>query len=177
MRNKRIVAMTIVAVLLLVAAVSVAVSPVAARYRSELANDIIFQGMPADPLKFDISNWSMEAGECHFTFSLDRDLEKCRIYLVISEGVTAPDSIEVALIQPDDSLEPIKAVYKQIPEVSELTKRFGSGHFYYFCSNEETEEESVFSLKADQNFTLTVTGLNEAAEMTSLVRLFVERAE
>jgi len=177
MRDKKRIVMLLTAALLLTAAATLAFSPAAARYRAELTGDMIFQAKPLEKLSFADQEWTWEADACNLTFSLDQDVDGCRVYLAVSEGITDPDNLNVYLTIPGYSNIKLEGTCQPIPEVSELAKLFGQGYVYYFNNELEDMEEWIFSAKANEQFTLTVTGLQSAAEATSLMRLFVERVE
>ncbi len=192
MGNKRRVFVLMAAVILLTAAVTLAVSPAMARYRAELTGDMAFQADAPDKLQFSASDWSVTANTCTLTFSMAQDVEKCKIYLAVSEGIIDPENLQVSLQLPGEENVKLEGTCQQIPEVSGLAKRFGKGYVYCFyveqedpetppasAEPEEPEEpeEWIFSPKADERFTLTVTGLRSAAEAATLMRLFVEQAE
>lgn len=194
MRNKKLIVLLLAAVLL-VASVGLMFTPAAARYRAELLGDLIFQAKPLEKLSFSASDWVVTEAGCTLTFSMTQDVEKCRVYLAISEGVVAAESLQVLLTVPGETPMVLEGTCEPIPEVSDLAKRFGQGHVYYFYvepevpeGTDETEatqatedpeepEEWVFSPKADETFTLTVTGLDSAAQATTLMRLFVEKVD
>ena len=194
MRNKKSL-FALLAAVLLMATVFMAFSPAIARYREELIADLLFQAEPVEKLDFLTSQWTMEEDTCTLTFSLNQDVEKCRIFLTVSEGVTNTEPLQVSLNAPGEPYVMVEGTCEQIPEVSSLEKLVGPGNVYYFYvspeESEETEEASqpgeaeesedleewIFSPKAGQTFVLTVTGLESAAEAATLVRLFAERVE
>lgn len=195
MGNKKRVFMLLAAVLLLTATAVLAFSPAMARYRAEITGDWIFQAKPPEKLNFAASNWTATSNTCTLTFSMDKDVEKCRVYLAVSEGIIDAEKLQVSLQIPGEENVTLEGTCQQIPEVSGLAKRFGQGYVYYFYlvpeqpedpetpteptdPEEPTEpEEWIFSPKANEQFKLTVTGLGSAAEATTLMRLFVEQAE
>lgn len=189
MGNKRRVFVLLAAAILLTATVVVAVSPAMARYRAELMGDMIFQADAPDKLQFSANNWSVTANTCTLTFSMAQDVEKCKIYLAVSEGVVVPETLQVSLQVPGEEPVKLEGTCQPIPEVSGLAKRFGKGYVYCFyveqeepvippaSAEPEEPEEWIFSPKAEETFTLTVTGLRSAAEAATLMRLFVEQAE
>lgn len=188
MRNKKILFVSLAAVLLAVSAF-LAFSPAFARYRAELIEDLTFQAKPPQKLSFAESQWTIEEDICSLTFSMEQDVERCRIFLAVSEGVTDPESLQVSLNAPGEVYFTVEGTCEQIPEVSDLEKVFGPGYVYYFyVTPEETDEsaeaeepedpeEWIFSAQAGETFTLSVIGLESAAEATTLMRLFVERVD
>lgn len=191
MRNKKIIVLLLVAILLMASA-ALMFTPATARYRAELLEDLIFRAKPLDKLCFSASNWVVVEAGGTLTFSMIKDVEKCRVYLAVSEGIAAPENLQVFLMLPGETSVVLEATCRPIPEASELGRRFGLGYVYYFyiesefpegtglpeaTEGSEEREEWVFSPKANERFTLMVIGLESAAQEVSLMRLFVEKVE
>lgn len=148
-----------------------------------------------------------EDGSYVLTFTMTEAVEDCRVYLAVSKGVTQPDALTVTLQLPPDpnaaetdgptettvptdpetgetiaaepQFESLTATVEEIPNISALGALFGSGYVYRFLDGDtETENRSeiIFDLAAGE-YVLTVSGLENAANTTSLLRLFIEYAQ
>ena len=185
MRNEQNTRWLLVILVLTVAAV-LSVGIAFGRYQTEITGDLAFQAKPGEGIVLADQQWHQEDGNAVLTFSVAEDVESCRIYLTISEGVTAPDTVQVTLnipqeaysdeetgeiVTPDDLV--LTATGEEISPDASLYALFGSG--YVFCFQDE-EGETVLDLKAGETYTLTVTNIGAAVEHTSLLRLFVEQA-
>lgn len=199
MKNNRRITW-LLTVIVLTAALVLSVGTAYARYKSELSGDLAFQVKPMEQLSFQTQQWTQgEDGSHILTFSMAESGEKCRMYLAVSEGITAPESLAVTLTLPPEETETLPeegleaqteteeqetpnapivltATMQQITEGSSLYALFGSGYVFRFF-HEETGEEIFLNLIADFSYTLTVSGLQSAAAQTSLLRLFVEYAQ
>lgn len=90
---------------------------------------------------------------------------------------TDPSAGETIVVEPQ--FDGLIATAEEIPSISALGALFGSGYVYRFLDGEaedENREEIIFDLVAGE-YVLTVTGLENAANTTSLLRLFVEYAQ
>lgn len=191
MKNKTNYVWILVLVVLLTAAM-LAVGVAYGRYRTDITGDLIFQAKPWDGIAFSAQQWSQKEGDAVLTFSMAEDVTQCRVFLAMSEGVTDPASVEVTLTIPLDSYEDeegktvtpeplvLTAAGEPITEDSSLYALFGSGYVFRFMEEvEETEAavELILDLETDKSYVLTVSGLDAAAEQTSLLRLFVENVQ
>lgn len=191
MKNKTNYVWILVLVVLLTAAM-LAVGVAYGRYRTDITGDLIFQAKPWDGIAFSAQQWSQKEGDAVLTFSMAEDVTQCRVFLAMSEGVTDPTSVKVTLTIPLDSYEDeegktvtpeplvLTAAGEPITEDSSLYALFGSGYVFRFMEEvEETEAavELILDLETDKSYVLTVSGLDAAAEQTSLLRLFVENVQ
>ena len=162
------------AALLVLAIVVVLFSGTAyARYRAELTGNMQFQAKPLEQIHMAGQTWKSTKDVCVLTFSLKEDAGTCRVYLAVSQGVTAPEALQVTLTVPGE--EPVTVVGAQTPiaEGSALGAQFGPGTVFRF-PGETDGGELQLELTADTQYTVTVRGLPSAAEQASLLRLFVE---
>lgn len=180
----------------LAAAMILLVGTAYARYREELVGDQAFQAKPAEALTFASQQWQVdEDGNRVLTFSLAQTAEDCRVYLAVSEGVTAPENLQIMLTLPaeptvsvaEDGTETVAAPEPEtliaqaeaITQGSALYSLFGPGYVFRFYETEGSEAgeqisaEKRMDLKSEAIYTLTVSGLSSAVEQTSLLRLFV----
>lgn len=169
--NQRVTLLLTVLLLTAVVALSLGVH---ARYREEITGDPAFQIKPMEQLHIVQQQWRQTEDASVLTFSLEK-AAKTHVYLALSEGITAPENVEVLLTLPGEKPVTLRATGTEIPEVSGLKALFGSGYVFRFL-DPETGEEQILELPA-QECVLTVRGLDTAAEQTSLLRLFVEYAQ
>lgn len=170
MRNKRI---WLLVAILVTAALVLSVGSAFARYREEFSGDFLFQAKPLNSLAFVQEEWKQTENGYTLTFRLNQDEPRCRCFLAVSEGISKPEQMTVTLTLPEDEPVILLATAEQIPEVSGLSALFGSGSVFRFL-DEQTQQELTLELKAETEYTLTVQGLEAAAQQTSLLRLFVE---
>lgn len=179
------------ACLVIATAVTLAFSGTFARYLEMLTGDQAFQVKPMDPLQI-TQKWMWNADDNAYviTFTAGEQAKNCKVYLAVSEGVTNAQSLQVEMTAPVLSGETpteateetvaetlpetvtLQAAGSAITEGSAIYNLFGSGTVFQF-QNVETQEELVFDL-SQYTYTITVRGLDSAAELTSLLRLFVE---
>lgn len=165
-----------------------------ARYREELVGDQSFQVKPGQQLAFATQQWQQdEDGNRILTFSMEKAAENCRVFLAVSEGVTAPENLQVTLTLPAEgtvaaSENGTEAVTVNAPVTltakgeaimpgSSLYSVFGSGYVFRFYepgAEGQTPVEMALDLKSEEVYTLTISGLSAATEQTSLLRLFVD---
>ena len=149
-----------------------------ARYREELVGDQSFQVKPAQRLAFATQQWQTEEnGDRILTFSMENSAEDCRVYLAVSEGITAPEKLQVTLTLPAQGQDAVTLTAKgeAIAPGSAVYSVFGSGYvFRFFEAEGQTPAELSLDLNSEAVYTLTVSGLSAAAEQTSLLRLFVD---
>lgn len=207
MRDKRRLTWLFAACVLMIS-LFLAVGITFGRYRSEILGNLIFQVKPMKQLTFQSQKWlQAEDGSYALTFTMAEEADNCRMYLAVSEGITAPDALQVTLTLPiveagedpaeeeqteenleaqegtgDSSETPeevlpvvLTATMEKITEGTALYATFGSGYVFRFY-DAETGNEITLDLVAESAYVLTVTGLQSAAEQTSLLRLFVEYA-
>jgi len=146
------------------------------RYQAELVADLLFQAKPLDQISIAQQTWTPQEDGCILTFTLEKDAGPCRVFLAVSEGVTSPEVLEVILTVPGDTPVVVEGLREPIAENSAMDALFGPGFVFRFPGEEEGEELQV-ELSAGVQYTLTVRGLPSAAEQTSLLRLFIERAQ
>lgn len=163
----------LLAAILLTAALVFSVGSAYARYREEFSGDFIFQAKPLDTLDFSQEQWQRTEDGYALTFSMLRDEPRCRVFLAASQGISAPENLTVTLTIPGEEPVILQATAEQIPEVSALSALFGAGYVFRFL-DEQTGQELTLELTAEAVYTLTVQGLESAAQQTSLLRLFVE---
>ncbi len=191
MKNNRI---WLIVILLLGAAIGLSIGTAYGRYREEITGDQSFQVKPLEQLTFATQQWQQnDAGDYVLTFTMAEAAEICRMYLAVSEGVTAPEQLQVTLILPakesteasEDGTEStvtqepvvLTATARQITQASSLYSLFGSGYvfrFYDGTEDAEAGEEIILNLLTETTYTLTISGLSTAAEQTSLLRLFID---
>lgn len=97
-----------------------------------------------------------------------------------TEATTLPtDPITGETVAVEVPFDGLIATAEEIPSISALSALFGSGYVYRFLDGEaedEIREEIIFDLAAGE-YVLTVSGLEDAANTTSLLRLFIEYAQ
>lgn len=181
-------------------AITLAFSGTFARYLEMLTGDQAFQVKPMEPLQI-TQKWMWNADDNTYviTFTAGERAKNCKVYLAVSEGVTNVQSLQVEMTAPvlpeeipteeteetEATEETQETVAETLPETvtlqatgsaitegSAIYNLFGSGTVFQF-QNTETQEELVFDL-SQHTYTITVRGLDSAAELTSLLRLFVE---
>lgn len=174
MRKRRL--SHLLTVLLLITALLLSVGVAYARYREELSGDIGFQAKPLEPVAFTEETWRRTGDSVYLDFSVGQTNSKCRIYLAFSEGFTVMDHVSVSLLLPGEESEQIAAIGEPIPTASGVYGLFGAGYVFRFLDT-QTGQELPLELQPDAVYTLMINGLEDAAEQTGLVRLFVERIE
>lgn len=202
MGNKKRISL---AIILLAATLLLSVGRVYARYQKDIVENLNFQVRPMESLSLSNQTWTEgEDGSYVLTFTMTEDVADCRVYLAVSKGVTQPDALTVTLQLPPDpdavqteesavETDPVTgetivaevpfdgllATAEEIPNISALSALFGSGYVYRFLdgdAEDENREEIIFDLVAGE-YVLTVSGLEDAANTTSLLRLFIEYAQ
>ena len=185
MKNKSQVTW-LLAIVLLLSTAALAIGVAYGRYRTDITGDLIFQAKPWDGISFSTQQWSQVEEDAVLTFSMAEDVTQCRVFLAMSEGVTDAASVTVTLTIPQDpyedengemvSPEPLilTAVGEPITQESSLYALFGSGYSFRFL---DEDAEMILDLESDKSYVLTVSGLDAAAEQTSLLRLFVEHVQ
>lgn len=166
----------------LIAAVLLSVGSAYARYHEELVGDQSFQVKPAEQMAFASEQWQTdEDGNRVLTFSMANTVENGRVYLAVSQGVTAPETLQVALTLPvEDGTEAeavtLRAKGQKITPETSLYSVFGPGYVFRFYDTAEQQDsvEKALDLKREAVYTLTVSGLASATEQASLLRLFVD---
>lgn len=171
MRNKK--RLLLLAAFLLLVSAALAVGTAYARYREVLTGDPVFQVNPMNQLTIADYQWQQTEDAHTLTFAMEKASSGCRVFLAVSEGVQDPQSLTVTLTLPGDTPVVLQATPTEIPEGTPMYKQFGPGCLLRFI-DPATGEEAELNLTT-QPHTLTVEGLGEAAEQTSLLRLFVER--
>lgn len=143
-----------------------------ARYQTELQNTLKFQ--TRNTLSVAQQQWQQLDGAYVLTFTMAQKSENSRIYLAASEGITAPENMQVILTLPGEDAVQLQATAEPIIENSILATVFGTGYVFRFLDTEGNE--LTFDMTTAE-YTLTVAGLDSAAEHASLLRLFVEQAQ
>ena len=172
MGNRRLTALW-AAALALVLIIALLSATAYARYRAELTSDVQFQAKPLEQIKLAGQTWKSQEDGCVLTFSLKENAGVCRVYLAVSEGITAPEALQVTLTVPGEEPVILEGVQTPIAEGSAIDALFGPGTVFRFTGEAEREELQL-ELTADTQYTVTVRGLESAAEQTSLLRLFIE---
>lgn len=145
-----------------------------ARYQASFADAFAFQAKPARALSLAQQQWQQTDDAHILTFSLQYAAEDCRVYLAATQGVTVPEALSINLTLPGDTPQTLTATASPIAEGSALYTLFGAGHVFRFI-DDETGKDTVLDLTTEP-CTLTVQGLESAAQVTSLLRLFIEYA-
>lgn len=175
-RNRRFLVLVCV---LLAAVLVLSFGNAFGRYLEALTGDQPFQVKPANALKI-TQQWKQVDDAYVLTFTAGEHAGNCRVYLAVSQGVTAADLLEISLAEPismeTGGVAPLpvilSATAQPITEGSAIYALFGSGTAFLFV-DAETGKEKAFDLSRGA-YTVTVRGLDSAAELTSLLRLFVE---
>lgn len=141
-----------------------------ARYQAQLQNTIQFQTGQLQMLALAKQEWTQSEDMYQLTFSVGEAAENCRIYLAASDGVTAPEKMQVILTFPEG--ESLQATAEPIYDNSILASLFGTGYAFRFL--DAGGNEITFDLTT-ADYSLTVAGMDGAAEQASLLRLFVEQ--
>lgn len=172
-----------VGMLAIIAVAVVACGSVFARYLEMFSEDQSFQAKPLDAPVLP-QKWKQVDDAYVLKFGKSQEASLCRAYLAVTEGVTDVDALTVELTVPvvgeatdDQQYAPKQTVTLQaqceaITEGSTIYNVFGAGTVYRFI-DPETGEERSFDLSLG-SYTLTVRGLDSAAELASLLRFFVE---
>ena len=174
MCNRRLI-YWLTAFLLLVALV-LSVSVAYARYREELIGDFGIQAKPLEPVSFTKETWTRTEDSLELAFSVGQVESGFRIYLAMSEGFTDMEKVSVSLAIPNEAMTQLPATGEKIQPASGIYHLFGDGHVFRFL-DVQTGQELFVELQPDVTYVLTISGLEDAAEHTGLVRLFVEYAE
>ena len=182
--SKRSLISLIAAAVLVATAVILGCTGVFARYLEMLTGDQAFTAKPLDALEIN-QQWVQVDDTYVLTFTAGQQAKNCRVYLAASEGVTNAESLQVELTVSADAqtlpdaeqetpAEPqiLQATPAAITEGSAIYNLFGPGTVFRF-QDAETQEERTFDL-SENTYTITVRGLESAAELSSLLRLFVE---
>lgn len=166
----------VLTVLFLAAALVLSLGTAYARYMEQVNGDQGFVARPLETPQLSQQSWQQVDDAYVLSFSMGETAQTYRIFLAVSEGVTQPEQLEVTLSLPgeEENTITLQAVPEQIQDASALHALFGTGFAYRFL-DAETAEELLFEL-SNETYTLTVKGLDGAAEYASLVRLFVEKA-
>lgn len=175
--NKRKSLILLLVTTLLLAAVMFSFGIGYARYRTEITGDLEFGVHPLDLPEIRQIAWRQDGDSYILTFTPERTMRASKIYLAVSEGVTAPESLSVSLSYlKDEEVITQRAVMQPITDGTELKLQFGAGHVFRFY--DVSGEEVLLDLIADEEtpiaYTLTVGGLDAAAEYQSILRLFIE---
>lgn len=158
--------------ILLIAALTLTVGVAYARYVATLSGDQGFQVKPSGTVIAQ-QRWQKNGDAYILTFTAGEAADACRVYLAVSEGVVEAEQLKVSLTVPEE--EAALASAEPIREASSMYTHFGPGNTFRFYDG-ETGEELVFSLSG-KTCILTVEGLESAAQLTSLLRLFVEQVQ
>ena len=148
--------------------------PAMARYLESWAEDQGFWAKPLEPLNI-TQSWQQQDGVHTIRFTAGETAENCRVYLAATQGVTKPEQLRVTLTVRSAATQTnvtLTGVPEPIVAGSAMDGLFGPGTVYRFY--DDAGQEVVGNLTAAAN--LTVHGLENGAEVTSLLRLFVENA-
>ncbi len=165
MKNKRLLWITAIA--LMVLAVTVSAGVAYARYMDRVNQDFFLTVKAQPELALAHQVWTQDGDDYVLEFQMVAAAENCRVFLAVSEGVTAPENLQVSLTMPDGSTT-LFAAGTEILETSSLYHTFGGGYVFHF--------PDVLDLTS-QSYTLRVEGLTAAAQEASLLRLFIEYAK
>ena len=159
---------------LAVVALVLACGPALARYMETWSEDQSFQAKPLEPLQINQS-FEQQDGGYVIKFTAGSAAERCRVFLAASQGVTDPASLQVTLTAKDADSGSMLTVTGQPEPIAEGTvmyDNFGAGTVFRFYDEQGREVPADLRITAGK---LTVVGLEDAAEVTSLLRLFVEK--
>ena len=169
-RKKFLLALALVCVAVMLCAVAAY-----ARYMDQTGEGLSFQVKGLPELKMADQQWR-QIGENTYTltFTMENEAENCVLFLALSEGISAPEQIQVYLSLEDGQL--LQATGERIEAGSDLANVFGGGYVFRFV-DAETGQERVLDLTTDQEYALNVVGLPTAEEQISLLRVFIEYAQ
>ena len=147
-----------------------------ARYQESIVSDQEFVAKPLEQIAITNNSWRQEDGAYLLEFELEESQQGCRIYIATSVGVTNPELLDVSFIVPGETghME-YKATPYLIEKKSSLYKTFGPGYVFEFVET-DSEQEMIWKLEAETQYTIRITGLDDSAEQISLIRVFVETA-
>ncbi len=171
MSKVKLVHRTVVMVLALVLTISATIAY--ARYREELEADQGFAARPLELVKLDAGQWQYVDGKFTMEFTVEKTVEACRVYVAVSQGMSAPDEVKIELTTPTQEILDYTVLYEEIYRGTTLYGIFGPGHVYRF-TNGTTDQELNFSLIAGEQYTISVEGLDAATQEDCLLRVFVE---
>lgn len=171
--NKRNRILLMASGVLAVAALVLTCGPALARYMETWTEDQGFQAKPLEPLKINKSIQQLD-GEYVIKFTAGSAAERCRVFLAASQGVTDPANLQITLTVKDADSGNICTVIGQPEQIAEGTvmyDSFGPGTVFRFYDEQGREVPADLRIVAGK---LTVMGLEDATEVTSLLRVFVE---
>ena len=148
--------------------------PAFARYLESWAEDQGFWAKPLEPLYISQS-WQQQDDAHTIRFTAGEDAGRCRVFLAATQGVTKPEQLQVTLTVRDAATQTAVTVTgtpQPIVAGSAMHGMFGPGTVFRFY--DAAGQEITADLTAAAN--LTVHGLENGAQATSLLRLFVENA-
>lgn len=172
MKHRRI--LLALATVIMVAAVVLSAGVAYARYMDKTSGDFAFKVKGLPELAMTQQEWQ-QIGENTYTltFTMKNAVENCVLFLAMSEGISAPEQIQVYMSLPGGAY--LQATGEAILPGSDLYATFGGGYVFRFLDG-ETGEERTLDLTT-QEYALNVVGLESAVEEISLLRVFIEYAE
>lgn len=174
--NKRnmfplLVALCIVGALVLTVGVS------QARFRENWTETLPFQPEGEENLILhQDGDWIAEQNTRKLTFSLentDTQVSEGKIYILVSEGIEAPEKLNITLTAPDGQYI---AQAQPIVPGSVLHMRFGDGWAYRFLNTQGQEKTWTLQPSGQQSFDLTVEHSGEI-NYHSLLRVVATKAQ
>lgn len=161
-------------VLVLVVLVIVYAGVAYARYLETLVFNQEFVAKPLEQVAFGSSQWQVNDRESVLEFTMSEELEACRIYIAVSQGVSNPEALEISLSKPGETEDNTYiAVPEPIDKRTSLYKIFGEGYVFRFY-DAETGEEIEWEFNPHDTYTISLSQLDDATEYPSLIRVFVE---
>ena len=174
MNNIRRKLLLTVAILALAATMMLGIS--FARYQMQISGTVNLQAANYVPLTLVTEGWQKVDNQDVLNFSIAESAQTCRIYLAASEGISAPENMQVTLTLPGKEPQIFTATVEKISSQSVLGTFFGEGYVYVFL-DETTGQELSFDLTAEKEYSLTITQTDGAASQPAMLRLFVEQAQ
>lgn len=145
-----------------------------ARYMDKTSGSLSFRIKGLPELEMAQQEWKQVGEQTYaLTFRMKNAAENCVIFLAMSEGISAPEQIQVYLTLPGGVT--LQATGEAIFPESNLYSAFGGGYVFRFLDG-ASGQERILDLTT-QEYVLNVVGLASAAEEISLLRVFIEYAE
>lgn len=145
-----------------------------ARYQETLVFDQGFVAKPLEQVAFGSCQWQVNDRESVLEFTMSEDLEDCKIYIAVSQGVSNPEALEISLSRPGETGDNIYvAIPEPIDKGTSLCNTFGEGYVFRFY-DVETGDEIEWEFNSHETYSLYVSQLDDATEYPSLIRVFVE---
>lgn len=174
MSNIRRKLLLTVAVLVLAATMMLGISY--ARYQMQISGTVSLQAANHEQVTLLTDGWVTVDGEDVLNFSIAESEQICRVYVMASEGISAPEDLQITLTLLGEEPQIFSATAKIIHSQSIFGTFFGEGYVYEFLDSSSGNELS-FELTSDQLYRLTVTQTEGAASQPAMLRLFVEQTQ